>query len=411
MNKRSTFKVLFFLKRDKQKKGGTVPLFCRITVDGQEVRFSMKCDVNPSQWDVKMGKATGRTTEANKINNLVDTTNAVIHKLYREIQERENYVTAEKLKNVFLGIEQKQQTLLELFDYHNKERSQQIGITIAKSTYTKYLLVRRFVADFIQYKYNVNDIPIKDVKLLFINDFEIYLLTRYNYARNSLVALMKKLRHIIELALVKEWIYKNPFKGYKLQCQKTDRGYLTQDEIDRLIHFQFEDRKLERTRDLFIFCAHTGLAYSDMKNLTTGNIQSAYDGKLWIKGKRIKTAIEYTIPLLNLPKQIINKYAGNRKGDFLLPACCLVNYNVYLKEVAKLCGIEKNLTSHLARHTFATSALTKGVSIESVSKMLGHADIKTTQVYARITDRKIDSEMNLFERSMSSNEIKLAVNF
>jgi len=325
---RSTFKVLFFLKRDKEKANGMIPLFCRITVDGQDARFGMKCEVNPKCWDVKTGKATGRTAEATKINALVDTTKAEIYKIYREIQEREHYVTAEKIKNVFLGIEQKHQTLLELFDYHNKERTLQIGVNLSKSTYKQYCITRQRVADFLSYKYNLNDISIKEVNKQFICDFETYLLTQYDYCKNSVVTMMKKFRHVFELALNKEWIYRNPFNEYKLQWQKTDRGYLTQPEIETMINSQLENRRLEQTRDIFIFCAFTGLAYSDVKHLTYDNIQSSFDGKLWIKGKRRKTDVEYKIPLLNIPQMILEKYRGKTKNDLVLPTCDIVMYNL-----------------------------------------------------------------------------------
>ncbi|KAA6308390.1 hypothetical protein EZS27_039934, partial [termite gut metagenome] len=225
---RSTFKVLFFLKRDKLKTNGLIPLFCRITVDGKEARFGMKCDVNPKYWDVETGRSTGRTAEVVKTNALVDNTKAAIYKIYRELQERDNYVTAEKVKNVFLGIEAKQQTLLELFDCHNKERKLQVNINLSKSTYSRYCVVRKLVEDFILYKYNLHDIPVKEVNHQFLSDFETYLLTMHTYSKNTVVAMMKKFRHIIEIALNKEWIYRNPFKEFKLQWQKVDRGYLTQ---------------------------------------------------------------------------------------------------------------------------------------------------------------------------------------
>ena len=365
---RSTFKVLFYLKRDKQKSNGTIPLYCRITVDGKEARFGMKCDVNPKFWDVNLGMATGKTTEASKINSLADNTKAAIFKVYRELQERDNYVTAEKIKNVFLGIEQKHQTLLDLFDWHNKERKQQIGVNFSKNTYSKYCVTCRYVADFIQYKYNLKDIPVKEVDKQFISDFEIYLFTTYNFSKNYVITILKNVRHIIEIALNKEWIYRNPFKDYKLKFQKVDRGFLTQTEIEKLMDTQFEDNRLEQIRDVFIFCVFTGLAYADVKCLMNDNIQSTTDGKLWIRGKRKKTDTNYTIPLLNIPKMILEKYRGKVSKNLLLPVYNLVLYNLLLKEVAKLCGITKNMTSHLARHTFATFTLTKGVSIEGISK-------------------------------------------
>jgi integrase len=404
---RSTFKVLFYLKRDKQKANGLIPLFCRITVDGKESRFGMKCDVNPKYWDVETGRATGRTAEAAKTNALVDNTQAAIYKVYRELQERDNYVTAEKIKNVFLGIEARQQTLLELFDFHNRERELQIGINLSKFTFGKYRAVRQIIADFIMYKYNLHDIPVKDINLQFLGDLEVYLLGVHEYSKNTVVTLMKKFRHIIELALNKEWIYRNSFKEFKLQWQKVDRGYLTQSELEAMIDFRFEDKRQEHARDIFIFCAFTGLAYTDIKHLTNGHIQSSFDGRLWIRGKRQKTGTGYHIPVLSIPRMILEKYRGKAEGDFAIPVFNITNYNVLLKKVAQSCGIDKNVSSHLARHTFATQALTKGVSIESVSKMLGHTNINTTQIYARVTDKKVSCEMGIFAGSVKALDMKM----
>ena len=404
---RSTFKVLFFLKRDKQKTNGMIPLFCRITVDGQEARFGMKCDVNSQYWDVKASKATGRTVEAAKINTLLDTTKAAIYRIYREIQERDNYVTAEKIKNIFLGIEQKHQTLLELFDYHNKERQTMIGVNISQAVYDSYLKIRQQVADFLLHKYNLSDISVREVNSQILLDFEAHLLLQHGYARNTLVTVLKKLRHVFELAVKKDWIYKNPFKEYDLQWQDVDRGYLTQAEIDTLIDFQFEEKSLEKTRDIFIFCTFTGLSYTDVKHLTYDNIQSSFYGKLWIKGRRLKTDVEYSIPLLNIPKMILEKYKGTTKNNLALPVYHAVNYNKFLKEVAKVCGINKRMSSHLARHTFATLTLTQGVSIETVSKMLGHTNISTTQIYAKVINEKVDNEMKQFAGNVKRWDAKL----
>jgi len=403
MKKRSTFKVLFYLKRDKQKANGTIPLFCRITVDGQEVRFSMKYDVNPRIWDVKTSKATGRTADAGQINSLVDSTTAAIYKIYHEIQEKENYVTAEKIKNVFLGIEQRQQTLLELFDSHNKERKLYLGKTINRSTYSMYCRTRMYLADFLQCKYNVNDISVKEINKQFIGNFETYLLSEYNFSKNYLTGLLKKLRHIIQIALDNEWIYKNPFNEYKLQWERIDRGYLTQSEIEKLINAKFEEKTKEVARDIFIFCCFTGLAYIDVKNLSQENIQSSFNGSQWIRGKRIKCNTDYSIPLMNIPKTIIEKYKGQTSGNFLLPVKCVQWYNILLERIGKQCGIDKKITSHLARHTFATLTLTKGVSIESVSKMLGHTKISTTQIYAKVTTEKLDRDISAFGERMESS--------
>ena len=404
---RSTFKILFYLKRDKQKTNGLIPLYCRITVDGQEARFGMKCDVNPNYWDIKTNKATGRKSESLNVNTLIDKTKAAIYKIYREMQERDSYVTAEKIKNSFLGFEQKQQTLLELFDSHNEERKSQIGVNFSKSAHNRYVVTRNRISDFLMFKYNLNDIPVKEINRQFISDFETYMLGNYDLSPNYITSLLKKFRHIIELALNREWITKNPFKDHKLRWQQTDRGFLSQTEIELLMKNQFEDKRLEIDRDIFIFCSFTGLSYSDVKHLTNDNIQTSIDGKLWISGKRHKTDVKFNIPLLNIPKSIMEKYKGISAGNRLLPVISNESYNKSLAKIANQCGIEKKITSHLARHTFATLALTKGVSIESVSKMLGHTSIKTTQIYARITEKKIGNEMNTFAGNIKQLDIKL----
>lgn len=409
---RSTFKVLFFLKRDKEKANGNVPLFCRITVDGQEVRFGMKCDVNPQFWDVKSGKASGRTTDAVKINSLIENTKAAIHKIYRELQERDNYVTAERVRNVFLGATIKHQTILEVFDKHNRERKSQVGISICLDHYETYCRTRRRLGDFIEQYYNVSDMPLRELNTKFIEDFKMYLIVNYNLSHNSLATHWKNVRHIISVAIDNDYIIKNPFANFKMQYISPGRDFLTQQELENLMSFNFTNKKYEQARDVFIFCCFTGLAYIDVFSLTKDNIKSATDGKLWIKGNRIKTKVEYNIPLLNIPKIILKKYDNKLPNGKLLPIYAKRAYNNTLKKVAKQCGIEKNISSHLARHTFATTiALTKGVPIETVSKMLGHTSIKTTQIYAKVINSKISNDMDMLAEKLSDMETKLAVNF
>jgi site-specific recombinase XerD len=337
----------------------------------------------------------------------MDNTKAAIYRIYREMQERDSYVTAENIKNAFPGFNQKHQTLLELFDSHNREKKQQLGINLSRTTYETYAITRKRIAEFLTYRYNLTDIPVKGVNRQFLDDFEIYLLTQCEYKKNTITGIMKKLRHIIELALNSEWIYKNPFREHKLQWQKVDRGFLLQSEIEALMECHFEKERPAIARDIFIFCAFTGLAYTDVKHLTNENIKTSVDGNTWIRGKRKKTDVEYNIPLLNIPKTILEKYRGKTSGDVLLPVFNIKQYNVLLKTVAKQCGIEKNVSSHPARHTFATLALTKGVSIESVSKMLGHTKISTAQIYARITDNKIGNEMNVFAGNVRELDAKM----
>ncbi|MDR0873142.1 MAG: site-specific integrase [Prevotellaceae bacterium] len=406
---RSTFKVLFFLKRDKEKANGNVPLFCRITVDGKEARFGMKKDINPKFWDVKVGKAIGRTSEATEINALLDNTKSAIIKVYRDLQEKDNSVSAEKIKNVFLGIDSKRQNLLELFDEHNREKKLLVGISIAKSTYNKYRITRDHLAAYIKDWHRLSDIPLKEINHKFVCDFETYLLTERHSEENTIAKYMQMFKHIVGIAIKYRWICDNPFSGYKIHLKKSDRGYLTQDEIEILMKQKFTATKLERARDVFVFCCFTGLSYIDVKRLTADNIKTSFDGGLWIMGKRRKTDVGYNVPLLDIPKAILEKYNSALPDERSLPVTTNQKSNVYLKEIGEICGLKKKLTFHLSRHTFATLTLSKGVSIESVSKMLGHTNIQTTQIYAKITNEKISNDMALFADKVKGMETKLTI--
>jgi site-specific recombinase XerD len=394
---RSTFKILFYLKRDKQKANGNVPLFCRITVNGKETRFGMKKDINPQCWDVKAGKATGRTNEAVEINTLIDKTKSTIYKIYRDLQENENSVTAEKLKNIFLGIDVKHQYLLELFDQHNRDKKLLVEkSSISESTYDKYRITRNHLSEFLTKEYKLSDISLKEIDHKFICDFELFMLTSRVCAKNTTAKYIQFFKHVVIIAQKSGLIHKDPFAEYEIHIKNPDRGYLTQEEIEILMKQKFETKRLERVRDIFVFCCFTGISYIDVKNLMADHIRTSFDGKLWIIGKREKTDVSYNVPLLEIPKKILDKYKGEMQNDRLLPVINNQNTNAYLKEIGKLCGIKKNLTFHLSRHTFATLTLSKGVSIESVSKMLGHKNIQTTQIYARITSEKIGNDMALF---------------
>jgi len=347
---RSTFRVLFFLKRDKQKANGNIPLFCRITVDGKEVRFGMKADVNPKYWDAKMGKASGRTNEAVDINTLIDNTKSAIYKVYRELQEKENNVTAEKVKNVFLGININHQNLIEFFDQHNADIKKLINVSLSESTYDKYRITRNHLSDFIKEWYNLSEISLKEINHKFICDFEIFMLTSRGCAANTTAKYIQLFKHIIIIAMKNGWIYKDPFADYNIQIKKVDRGYLTQEEIEIIMNYKSSTKRLERVRDIFIFCCFCGLSYIDVKNLQEDNIRTSFDGGLWIMGKRGKTKISYNIPLLEIPEMILKKYKDTLPDNRLLPVINNQNTNAYLKEIGALCGIKKNLTFHLRRH-------------------------------------------------------------
>ncbi len=347
---KSTFRILFYAKRDKQKVDGTVPIWCRITVDGQATRFNTKSNINPNIWDSKAGKASGKTKEAMEVNSLLDTIKASIYKVYHDLQTRENNVNAERVKNIFLGIETKHQTVLELFRRHNEDVAKLVGISKTKTTLQKYEIAYKRLSDFIKLQYSVSDISLKDINHMFLSDFEIYLMTSCKCGPNTTAKFMQRFRTIIIMAKNNGWIHTDPFANYKIRFQKVDRGYLTHEQIEILMRKEFSTKRLEQVRDIFVFSCFSGLAYIDVKNLRENNIRTSFDGGIWIMGKREKTGVNFNVPLLDIPKQILEKYAGTLPNKMVLPVPSNQKMNAYLKEIGDLCGIEKELTFHLARH-------------------------------------------------------------
>ena len=347
---RSTFRVLFFLKRDKQKANGDMPIFCRITIDKQEARFGIKKDVKPSIWDVKAGRAVGRTSEVVEINSIIDKTKSALFNVYNEILLSDVNVTAEKVKNHFLGGATKEHNLLDLFKRHNDDVERLIGVSKSKATYQKYEITRKHLTDFIKEKYNLSDISFKEINHLFLTDFEVYLLTTCGCNPNTTAKFMQFFKRIVIIAKNNGWIKADPFANYKIRIKKVDRGYLQQEEVEAIMVKEFSTKRLEQVRDIFVFSCFCGLAYIDVKNLRKENIRISFDDKLWLIGKREKTGVSFTIPLLDIPQQILDKYEGALSDDRVLPVPSNQKVNAYLKEIGSLCGIDKELSFHSSRH-------------------------------------------------------------
>jgi site-specific recombinase XerD len=252
----------------------------------------------------------------------------------------------------------------------------------------------RRLEEFMQVKYRIKDIALKEISHVFITDFENYLRTESGCNENTTAKFMQTFRMIVIVAKNNGWIFTDPFVNYKIQLKRVDRGYLTEHELQKILKKKFTCTRLEQVRDVFIFACFTGLAYIDVRNLTKENIRISFDGKPWIMTSRQKTDTAVNVPLLKVPQSILKKYEGKLPNGLLLPVLSNQKLNSYLKEIGDLCGIGKNITFHLARHTFSTTVtLAKGVPIETVSKMLGHTNIETTQIYARITNSKIGNDM------------------
>jgi len=354
---KSTFSILFYLKRNGQKANGNMPIMGRITVNGMAVQFASKVEIKPDYWNVKAGKAIGRSVEVHEVNNALESIKTTMTKIYRDLQEREKNVTPERIKNTFFGIEAKSYMLLELFIRHNDDVKRLVGISKSKATYQKYEVTRKHLADFIKKRYNLSDISMKEINNLFITDFEVYLLTTAGCNANTSAKFMQFLKRIVIIARNNGWINADPFNNYKIRISRVDRGYLTQEEIERIIEKEFACKRLEHVRDIFIFSCFCGLAYIDVKNLRENNIRTAFDGNLWIMGKREKTGVGFNIPLLDIPKMILEKYKGKLRNGYVLPVLSNQKMNAYLKEIGDVCGINKNITYHVARHTFQSYSL------------------------------------------------------
>ena len=402
---KSTFRILFYVRKNQVNKEGKSSIMIRLTINGDTSQFSSKLEVEPELWDVKGQKMSGSSLKARQLNSLLDDVRTSLKNHFHDIETHEAYVTAEKVRNAFLGITIRQQTLLGTFRKHNEDVQKLVGIRKSAATYAKYDRCMRRLEEFMQAKYRIKDIALKEISHVFITDFETYLRTVSGCNENTTAKFMQTFRMIIIMAKNNGWIFADPFINYKIRVKRVDRGYLTEPEIKKILKKQFTCKRLEQVRDIFIFACFTGLAYIDVRNLTKENIQTSFDGKLWIMTARQKTDTAVTVPLLKVPQAILKKYEGTQLDGRLLPVLSNQKLNSYLKEIGDLCGITKNITFHLARHTFATTmTLAKGVPIETVSKMLGHTNIITTQIYARITNDKIGRDMQVLSGQLGEIE-------
>ncbi|WP_346856860.1 site-specific integrase [uncultured Draconibacterium sp.] len=407
---KSTFRILFYVRRNYVNKKGETGIMVRITLDGEIAQFSSKLKVNPDNWDTKNGKVTGNTMGARNLNDTLENIRASIIRHYRELEWQDTHVTAEKIRNAFLGVTVKAQMLLVIFKNHNDDLSKRIGKDITEAGVEKYKRTRQRLADFMMYQYKIKDIALKEINYNFVSYFETYLRSVHNCGINTTAKYLQQLKHIVTLAKNNGWLQADPFINFRIRFEKADRGYLLQGELETMMQKKFAIKRLEQVRDIFVFSCFTGLAYVDVLNLKSEDITTSFDGKLWIIKKRQKTNVQSNILLLDIPKMILKKYENKLSGGKLLPVITNQRINSYLKEIADVCGIEKNLTFHLARHTFATTVtLAKGVPMETVSKMLGHTSIRTTQIYARITDSKIGNDMSVLAKKLAGMDKMLTL--
>lgn len=440
---RSTFSITFYLKKSVVYKDMKSPIMARIRVSGSTADFSTKLQVNPNDWNPAKGRGKGKKGAIFDLNIALSAiekfvndikTNFIVEKGYVSALEiREKYVsltkTPEEKKKERKKLEQQVAEQLEkerqereeqerkergisLMDYFNNyiesRRDEVAAGQLTNKTFSRYESARDRLITYMEEKYKTSDVPLKHIDIFFIKNFEMYLRTNFECGNNTIMKIVQKLCSVVTLAHDTGVIPLNPFRLYKFHFEETERDILTLEELNYLYSYQFASKKLERIRDNYIFSCYTGLAYTDTDKLDIQNIKDFFDGKDWIIKRREKTNVESKILLLDIPRQILKKYEGKLPEGQLLPVISNQKTNDYLKEIAAITGIEKHLTFHTARHTFATTVcLTNGVPLESLQKMLGHKNIRTTQIYAKIVDVKLSEDMHNLEERLKERQDKM----
>ena len=401
---RSTFKVLFYVKRLSEKHG-QVPVMGRITINGTMSQFSSKLSVRSSLWDAKANKAAGRSLESQRINENLENIKTNIGKQYQRLCDRDSYVTAEKVRNAFLGMGDDCRLLLQTFDEYLAGFLKRVGKDRAYSSYDNYRKRRNRLASFLEYEYHVKDIAFKELKREFVEKFVVYLSTVKGLASGTIHSTLKKLKLMTYTAYKNGWIAVDPFAGFYVKAEYAERRYLSASELQAVMDVRLPNYRTGINRDAFVFCAFTGLSHADVSKLTYADIHTDDNGERWIIDRRQKTGTQFRVKLLPVAEMLYERYKDmHLSGDRVFPLKGTYNtLNMSLRHVARHAGLSFNPTIHMARHTFATTVtLTQGVPLETVSKMLGHKRITTTQIYAKITNDKIGQDMAALSEKLSS---------
>lgn len=391
--------ILFYVRKSKDKHATHATAYLRITYDGKRAEASTLRKVPLSKWNSKANKVTGSSAEAKQINRNLDIIKNRVYEIYQKLLEKGGEITAVGIKDEYLGNNDDKKSILQMFEDHNSRMKKLVGKDYSFRTLQRYETTKKHLNSFISSNFKIEDYPVKDIDTKFVNSFIYYLKTKLDLSHNSALKYISYFKKILRVAYANGWLEKDPFYNFKLKLQSRDREFLTKDELIKIMEKEFSIPRIEHVRDAFLFSCYTGLSYADVQKLNSDDIVKGIDGKLWIKTKRTKTKTLSSIPLLPVAQKLIEKYIHTELPDNrLLPVYTNQKMNSYLKEIADSCKIKKNLTFHMARHTFATTiTLSNGVPIESVSKMLGHRSLKTTQHYAKILDGKLSEDMELLK--------------
>lgn len=399
----------FYVKESKNDRKGEAPIFLRITINGERAEISANRRINPENWDKSLERASGRSEPARIINTALENLASKVEKYFSNLDVKDDMISVHQIIAELRGNGLNQMTLVKAYEYHIKKLKELEGKDYAITTINKYGYSLNHLKRFLLKNLNKTDIRLCELNNKFIENYHAYLRTTEKLMHNSAVKSISHLKRIVNISLANSWIQKNPFTGFSCSYINPSRNYLTEEEIDTLYKKKFTINRLAVVRDLFIFQIYTGLSYIDMVELTEDNMEIGIDGKRWIVINRKKTRIRSSIPILPRAQEILDKYKTDPiciAESKILPIYCNQRMNSYLKEIADLCEIKKPLTTHIARHTFATTiTLSNGVPIETVSKMLGHTDLKTTQIYSKVVDRKIADDMRKLLNDNNNSEL------
>jgi site-specific recombinase XerD len=406
----TTSSILFYIKRSKANVDGICPIYVRVTILTRRFEFSSNKYIDPKRWSQEGSNVKGTNEDSRSINNHLDNIKSKIYDAEKRLYKKDIILTSINLKNELFGITENKRMLIPIFKDHNNKIKELIGNEYAPGTLERYNTSLKHTINFLEWKYKISDIEISKIDHAFITEYEFYLRSVRKCCNNTAIKYIKNFNKIIKICLANDWLDKNPFANYKSKVKEVDRVYLSEGEIQNIINKDFKNDRLSLVRDIFLFSCFTGLAYIDVKNLTKSHISIGIDGDKWIFTHRQKTESASKIPILSVTQMIIDKYENHPQSVYeekLLPILSNQKMNAYLKEIAAVCEIEKELTFHIARHTFATTVtLTNGVPIESVSKMLGHKNLRTTQHYAKVLDRKVSEDMKILRDKFSLNPIQ-----
>ena len=405
------YQLTFIIRKSRSKKTSDSDIYMRITVNNKRSDISISRKVDPRKWSPQSEKALGKSPEATELNNYINVLRNKIRNIHQRLVGKDSDINVKNILDEFKGENKpKPKMTLKVFKEHNEQIDRLSGKNISKSTAKRYWTCFNHVEQFIHEEYKADDYQMKDIDHQFISKFEYFLKTKRECNHNSALKYVNNFKKIIRIALANQWMDRDPFYNYKVQFETVEREFLNEEEVQKLSNKDLHMDRLKLVRDMFVFSCYTGLAYSDVKKLSSADITKGIDGGKWIRIRRTKTKSLSSIPLLPVAEEIIERYQDHpevKKGDCILPVLSNQKSNAFLKEIAMMCGISKVLTTHLARHTFATTiTLTNGVPIESVSKMLGHKDLRTTQHYAKIVDRKISDDMQALKIKLAKKEGK-----